>query len=168
MFDLDVTKMLVLGAVGLVVLGPERMPRVARTVGTLVGRAQRYLADVKAEVGREMQLDELKNMRQTVKTAAASVQSAIRENMRTTEESINSAFATPSTDQMVAAQTASAPPAPPLPVTNAKRLRWRRNVAARQAATPRWYRQVNKRRSHVQSAAARVSRYRVPSSTSSS
>jgi sec-independent protein translocase protein TatB len=168
MFDLPVIKMVIVGAVGLIVLGPEKMPRVARTVGTLVGRAQRYMSDIKAEVGREIQLDELRSMRDTVRSAAASVKETIRENMSSAESTLNSAFATPSSEQMVAAQTAIAPPAPALPVTNSKRLRWRRNVAARQAATPRWYRQVNRKRSHVQSAAARVSRYRVPKDMSSS
>jgi sec-independent protein translocase protein TatB len=164
MFDLGISKMMIIGAVALIVLGPEKLPRVARTVGTLIGRAQRYLSDVKAEVGREIQLDELRSMRDTVRNAASSVTSAVREHMSSAEANLSSAFGTPSAQQMVADATTKAPPAPPLPVTSAKRLRWRRNVAARQASTPRWYRQVNRRRSHVQSAAARVSRYRVPAS----
>jgi hypothetical protein len=82
--------------------------------------------------------------------------------MSAAESNLSSSFGTPTSDQMLAESTAKAPPAPALPVTSAKRTRWRRNVAARQAATPRWCRQVNRRRSHVQSAAARVSRYRPP------
>jgi sec-independent protein translocase protein TatB len=160
MLDLGISKIAIIGTVALVVLGPERLPRVARMVGTLLGRAQRYLADVKAEVGREIQLDELRSMRDTVKTAAQSVKKSVEEGMRKTEEDLTSAFATPTSDQMVAAQTAIAPPAPALPMTAQKRSRWRKNVSTRQAATPLWYRQVNRRRSHVQSAAARVHRFR--------
>jgi sec-independent protein translocase protein TatB len=160
MLDLGIDKLMILGTVALVVLGPERLPRVARTVGNLVGRAQRYLADVKAEVGREIQLDELRTMRDTVKTAALNVKQSVEEGIRKTEGDLTSAFGTPTSDQMVAAQTAIAPPAPALPMTTAKRSRWRKNVSARQAALPLWYRQVNRRRSHVQSAAARVHRFR--------
>ena len=66
MFDLGLSKLAVIGVVALIVIGPERLPKVARTVGTLLGRAQRYLADVKAEVNREMQIDELRAMRDHV------------------------------------------------------------------------------------------------------
>jgi sec-independent protein translocase protein TatB len=162
MLDLGILKLMTLGIVALVVIGPERLPRVARTVGTLIGRAQRYLADVKAEVGREIQLDELRSMRDTVKSAAQSVKQSVEEGLRKTESEVSAAFGMPTSDQMVAAQTAVAPPAPPLPITAEKRSRWRRNVCSRQAATPLWYRQVNRRKSHVQSAAARVSRFRAP------
>ena len=60
MFDLDVSKLAVIGAVALVVIGPEKMPRVARTIGTMLGKAQRYISDVKAEVNRSMELEDLK------------------------------------------------------------------------------------------------------------
>jgi len=60
MIDLGISKMALIGAVALIVIGPEKLPRVARTVGTLLGKAQRYVADVKNEVNRSMELDELK------------------------------------------------------------------------------------------------------------
>jgi sec-independent protein translocase protein TatB len=60
MFDIDISKMAVIGTVALVVLGPERLPRVARTAGTLLGRAQRYLTSVRAEVDQQMRIDELR------------------------------------------------------------------------------------------------------------
>lgn len=59
MIDLGLTKLIVVGVVALVVIGPERLPKVARTMGALVGRAQRYLNQIKAEVSREMAFDEL-------------------------------------------------------------------------------------------------------------
>ena len=54
MFDLGIEKMALIGVVALIVIGPEKLPRVARTVGTLLGKAQRYVSDVKAEVNRSM------------------------------------------------------------------------------------------------------------------
>jgi sec-independent protein translocase protein TatB len=62
----------------LIVIGPEKLPRVARTVGTLLGKAQRYVNDVKAEVNRSMELDELKKMKETVESAARDVQSSVQ------------------------------------------------------------------------------------------
>ncbi|HRM01019.1 MAG TPA: Sec-independent protein translocase protein TatB, partial [Acidovorax sp.] len=63
MIDIGLSKMALIGAVALIVIGPEKLPRVARTVGTLLGKAQRYVSDVKAEVNRSMELDELKKMK---------------------------------------------------------------------------------------------------------
>ena len=62
MIDIGLSKMALIGAVALIVIGPEKLPRVARTVGTLLGKAQRYVSDVKAEVNRSMELDELRKM----------------------------------------------------------------------------------------------------------
>jgi len=62
MFGLDISKIAVIGTVALVVLGPERLPHVARTLGTLLGRAQRYLNNVQQEVAQQMQLDELRKL----------------------------------------------------------------------------------------------------------
>lgn len=77
MFDLDVSKLAVIGAVALVVIGPEKMPRVARTVGTLLGKAQRYVSDVKAEVNRAMEMEDLKKMKETMDSAMTDVQSSV-------------------------------------------------------------------------------------------
>ena len=77
MIDLGISKMALIGAVALIVIGPEKLPRVARTVGTLLGKAQRYVADVKAEVSRSMELDELKKMKDTVESAARDVHNTI-------------------------------------------------------------------------------------------
>ena len=65
MIDLGISKIALIGAVALVVIGPEKLPRVARTIGALIGKAQRYVSDVKAEVNRSMALDELKKMKET-------------------------------------------------------------------------------------------------------
>jgi sec-independent protein translocase protein TatB len=76
MLDLGFSEMMVIAVVALVVLGPERLPKVARTVGHLIGRMQRYVNDVKSDITREMELDELRKFRQTVEETASSVQSS--------------------------------------------------------------------------------------------
>ena len=77
MLDLGISKMALIGAVALIVIGPEKLPRVARTVGTLLGKAQRYVSDVKAEVNRAMDLDELKKMKESVEQAGREVEKGI-------------------------------------------------------------------------------------------
>ncbi|MEP6702831.1 MAG: Sec-independent protein translocase protein TatB [Betaproteobacteria bacterium] len=109
MFDFGISEIMVIAVVALVVIGPERLPRVARTIGTLLGRAQRYVNDVKAEVTREMELDELRKLQsqmqdaardiqQTVSTAGADVKSAVHD----AEKSLNEAIA-PVTDSAATA-----------------------------------------------------------------
>src|SRR5208282_4651387 len=92
MFDIGLSKLAIIGTVALIVIGPERLPRVARTVGTLMGRAQRYLADVKAEVSREIELDELRRMRDTVQSAAADVENTIHTGLSQTHADIQKAI----------------------------------------------------------------------------
>ena len=162
MFDLGLSKLAVIGVVALIVIGPERLPKVARTVGTLLGRAQRYLADVKAEVNREMQIDELRAMRDNVQSAASSFESSVHGSMRQTEADLNAAFDTspmPPTDdpQMMPLASYVAPD----PITPARREKWRRNLVQRQSSTPLWFRSASRKRTRVQSGAARVARYRV-------
>jgi len=100
MFDIGMTELLLIGVVALIVIGPERLPRVARTAGHLFGRLQRYVNDVKADINREMELDELRKLRTQVQDAARdierSVSSASREvesNVRDAERELNTAAA---------------------------------------------------------------------------
>src|SRR5262249_8165734 len=78
MLDFGFDKMALIGAVALIVIGPEKLPRVARTVGTLLGKAQRYVNEVKEEVNRSMELDELRKMKETVESAARDVESSVQ------------------------------------------------------------------------------------------
>jgi len=78
MFDISFTELLVIGVIALVVIGPERLPKVARTIGHLVGRAQRYVSDVKSDINREVELDELRKLKEQMQDAAQSVQSSIQ------------------------------------------------------------------------------------------
>ena len=92
MFDIGFSELVVIGLVALIVIGPERLPRVARTVGHLIGRLQRYVADVKADINREVELDELRKMRDSVQQAAASIESSVTSGLSKTEEDINRSF----------------------------------------------------------------------------
>jgi len=84
---------MVIGVVALVVIGPERLPGVARTVGHLAGRLQRYVADVKADISREMEFDELRKMRDSMQQAATEVETSVRSELGKTEQDLNQAVA---------------------------------------------------------------------------
>jgi sec-independent protein translocase protein TatB len=85
MFDVGLTELMVIAVVALVVIGPERLPKVARTAGLLLGRLQRYVSDVKADINREMQLDELKKMQQQVSSQVNSLETSVTHEMREVE-----------------------------------------------------------------------------------
>ena len=89
MFDIGFTELLVIGVVALIVIGPERLPKVARTVGHLFGRMQRYVNDVKADISREMELDELKKLRSTVEDTARSFEHSVQQGLSETENELN-------------------------------------------------------------------------------
>jgi sec-independent protein translocase protein TatB len=90
-FDIGFSELLVIGVVALIVIGPERLPRVARTVGHLAGRLHRYVADVKADINREMELDELRKMRDEMQQAASEMESSVRKELSETEQALNKA-----------------------------------------------------------------------------
>lgn len=79
MFDVSFSELMLIGVIALIVIGPERLPKVARTIGHLVGRAQRYVSDVKTDIQREMDLDELNNLKGQMEEAANSVKSSMRD-----------------------------------------------------------------------------------------
>ena len=92
MFDVGFSELIVIALVALIVIGPERLPRVARTLGALIGRAQRYVNDVKADIQREVDLDELKSIRSTFQDAAKSVEQSVNqagEELQAAGESLN-------------------------------------------------------------------------------
>jgi sec-independent protein translocase protein TatB len=108
MFDIGFSEMLVIGLVALIVIGPERLPRVARTLGHLAGRLQRYVADVKADINREVELEELRKMKDTVQQAATGFESSVQSELNKTESELNSAVTGATAD----AAPAAAQPAP--------------------------------------------------------
>ena len=89
MFDIGFSELLVIAVVALIVIGPERLPKVARTLGHLFGRMQRYVNDVKADITREMELDELKKMRSSMEDAARSFQSSVTDSVSDAEREMN-------------------------------------------------------------------------------
>jgi sec-independent protein translocase protein TatB len=88
MFDVGFSEMLVIGVVALVVIGPEKLPRVARTLGHLMGRAQRYVNEVKRDIDREVQLEDLRKLQADVQTTAREIQSTVE----TTSQGVQSAL----------------------------------------------------------------------------
>jgi len=102
MFDIGFSELVVIGVVALVVIGPERLPKTARTVGHLFGRLQRYVNDVKADINREMELDELRKLKSEMQGAArefeqsvTSAASEVQAGVRNVERELNDAAATP-------------------------------------------------------------------------
>ena len=89
MFDIGFTELMVIGLVALIVIGPEKLPRVARTVGHLAGRLQRYVSDVKADINREIELDELRKMRDSMQQAASNFESTVQGEVHKTETELN-------------------------------------------------------------------------------
>ncbi len=90
MFDIGFSELIVIGVVALIVIGPEKLPRVAKTVGHLLGRAQRYVSDVKADINREIQLDELKKIQNEVAESARGIEEGVRKELESTRSSLES------------------------------------------------------------------------------
>ena len=149
MLDLGLSKMALIGAVALIVIGPEKLPRVARTVGTLMGKAQRYVADVKAEVNRSMDLEELKKMKETVESAARDVEQSVQ----TTASDFEKDWAE-TTAGLSSTEPTGWEPAPPEYKHPGKNWRLKRG------AVPQWYKARAGVRTRALSGAARVARYR--------
>jgi sec-independent protein translocase protein TatB len=112
MFDVGFSELIVIALVALIVIGPERLPRVARTLGALLGRAQRYVNDVKADIQREVDLDELKNIQSTFQDAAKSVEQSVSQigvELHAAEESLNQSISV--AGEAKAESVAETPPA---------------------------------------------------------
>jgi sec-independent protein translocase protein TatB len=151
MLDIGVTKIAIIGAIALVVIGPERLPGVARMVGNLLGRARNYMAEVKAEVNRSMELDELRKMKDTVVSAARDVEQTIQTNASDFEKSWAEATNTASSDGLGDSHTSA-------PEYRHPKKQWR----LKKGATPNWYKARAGVRTKALSGAARVARFRPP------
>lgn len=81
MFDISFTEIMVIAVVALIVVGPERLPKVARTLGHLLGRVRRYVGDVKYDIQREMEAEELNELHASVQKAAHSIENSVREEV---------------------------------------------------------------------------------------
>jgi sec-independent protein translocase protein TatB len=147
--DLGIDKLALIGAVALIVIGPEKLPRVARTVGHMIGRAQRYVAEVKAEVNRSIELEELKKMKTQFEDAARDVESSVHKELHQATSEIENTW----NEGLPAGETSIAPPAYKPP---------RKNWRLKRGAVPQWYKQRQGIRTRAQSGAARVARFRPP------
>ena len=160
MIDFGFDKLALIGAVALIVIGPEKLPKVARTVGHLFGKAQRYVSDVKAEVNRSIELDELKKMKNQFEDAARDVQGSVEKEVRDAsadfERDWSGATAGLSSDT-----PGYEPLAPPPLSYRPPKKNWR----LKRGATPLWYKQRHGVRTKAQSGAARVARFRPPRTT---
>lgn len=113
MFDVSFSELMVIAIVALVVIGPERLPRVARTTGLLFGRLQRYVNDVKADISREIQLDELKRLQSEMQASARSFESSMKEGIQSIEQSVQQTADLAQAEVQTAASEMTAEPAAP-------------------------------------------------------
>ncbi|BDB25697.1 sec-independent protein translocase protein TatB [Cupriavidus sp. TA19] len=166
MIDLGISKLALIGAVALIVIGPERLPKVARTVGALVGRAQRYINDVKAEVSREVELEELRKMRTEFEDAARDVERTIHKEVSEQSQALNEALggAGASTEGVSAGGDSFVPSWDAAHKAHNGRKSWR----VKQGARPLWFKRQHNVRVWAQSGAARVKRHRPASRPSRS
>lgn len=88
MFDISFSEMILIAVVALVVIGPERLPKVARTAGHLLGRLQRYVSDVKSDINREIQLDELKKLRAEMQESVRNVEQTVSSEMQAARQAM--------------------------------------------------------------------------------
>ncbi len=159
MFDIGISELGVIGVVALIVLGPEKLPKVARTVGNLLGRAQRYMADVKSEVNRQMELDELRSMKSTVEAAAQDIHSTVSKNIGDVGQEFDAAW-----NEATAGLQGESPTSFETPSMSdglgLERHKPKRLKKSTGQAVPLWYRRQARVRSHALSGAARVARHR--------
>jgi sec-independent protein translocase protein TatB len=154
MIDLGLTKLALIGVVALVVIGPEKLPKVARMAGTLYGRAQRYLNDVKSEVSREIELDELRNLHKEVTETAHSFKSEVENSISSNIGEVEAAWH---------GETYVPTPTPsPATVSDLERKArdFRRKKLVRSSSIPAWYKNRHGGKSRVMSGAARVRKFR--------
>ena len=152
MIDLGVSKLALIAVVALVVIGPDRLPKVARMVGNLFGRAQRYMADVKSEVNRQMEIEEFKKLREETTSAFKDVEDSINSTVQEASANLS--------DQADIFETSfeKLPPDEEEVLRKTKR-QGRSSWGVRRAARPVWFKRSAGIRTRVQSGAARMKRF---------
>ena len=166
MIDLGLSKLAIIGVVALIVIGPEKLPKVARMAGTLYGRAQRYLHDVKSEVSREIELDELRNLHKEVHESAQSFKDEVEQSVSSHVNEVEALWdGRESTDSL---SKSSSPSFVSVSDIERKARDFRRKKLVRTSAVPSWYKHRNGGKTHVLSGAARVRKFRPSSSKSKS
>ena len=152
MIDLGVAKLALIAVVALVVVGPERLPKVARMAGNLFGRAQRYMADVKSEVSRQMEVEEFKKLREDSMSAFKDVENSIQSTVQEAEANLS--------DQADISQVMlERLPLDEKDVLSQSLRQGRKSWGVRRAARPVWFKRSTGMRTRVQSGAARMKRF---------
>ena len=112
MFDVGFSELLVIALVALIVVGPERLPKVARTAGILLGRLQRYVNDVKSDINRELQLEELKRLKKQVEESAREMETSVAKEISSVQDTLQESLTLD--DLRLASESAKADePVPP-------------------------------------------------------
>ena len=166
MIDLGLSKLAVIGVVALIVIGPERLPKVARMAGTLYGRAQRYLHDVKSEVAREIEMEELRNLHKEVQETAQSFKTEVESFGSEVENTVSSHLGEVESAWRGDSVSAS-PPVSPDDIER-KAREFRRKKLVKTSSMPAWYKNRQGTRQHVLSGAARVRKFRPGSKSNTS
>jgi sec-independent protein translocase protein TatB len=152
MIDLGVSKLALIAVVALVVVGPARLPKVARMAGNLFGRAQRYMADVKSEVNRQMEVEEFKKFREETTATFKEVENSIGSTVQEAGANLS--------DQADIFETSfDKPPLDEKEVLRKSKRQGRNSWGVRRAARPIWFKRSAGIRTRVQSGAARMKRF---------
>lgn len=152
MIDLGVSKLALIAVVALVVVGPERLPKVARMAGNLFGRAQRYMAEVKSEVNRQMEVEEFKKFREESASALKEVETSIHSTVQEASSNLS--------DQADIFETGfEKPPLDEKEILRKSMRQGRASWGVKRAAKPIWFKRSAGIRTRVQSGAARMKRF---------
>lgn len=152
MIDLGVSKLALIAVVALVVVGPERLPKVARMAGNLFGRAQRYMADVKSEVSRQMEVEEFKKLREESVSAFKDVENTI-------QSTVQEAGANLSDQADIFENNFTRAPLDEKEVLSKSMRQGRKSWGVKRTARPVWFKRTTGMRTRVQSGAARMKRF---------
>ncbi len=152
MIDLGVSKLALIAVVALVVVGPERLPKVARMAGNLFGRAQRYMAEVKSEVSRQMEVEEFKKFREESVSAFKEVENSIHTTVQEAGSNLSDQAAIFETNYEIA-------PLDEKEVLRKTMRQGRTSWGVKRAAKPIWFKRSAGVRTRVQSGAARMKRF---------
>jgi sec-independent protein translocase protein TatB len=174
MFDIGLSKIALIAVVALVVLGPERLPRVARTAGNLFGRAQRYMSEVRSEVSRQMEQEELKKMKEAATEAFNSAKTDFKDLDQTIASQVSEVKS--SMQEVSSSVTSSSSQDVSVPSTYISRIdtfeagqrQGRKSWRNKKGAVPLWFKHSSGIKVRVQSGAARVKRFRRASSSPTS
>ena len=174
MFDIGLSKIALIAVVALVVLGPERLPRVARTAGNLFGRAQRYMSEVRSEVSRQMEQEELKKMKEAATEAFNSAKSDFKDLDQTIASQVSEVKSSMQEESSSVTSISSQDNGAPstyisrIDTFEAGQRQGRKSWRNKKGAIPLWFKHSSGIKVRVQSGAARVKRFRRASSSPTS